>query len=222
MRNTPFFIFLLWGFTSFGKDIHIRVVPVAGGQEISIGSPFVLSSDTIRISQLRFYLSEITYLNGDDTVWQEPQAYRLLSLADSNSLNFLSYLPDEFDFDAIRFNLGVDSLSSSTGAHTGPLDPANGMYWAWHTGYVNLKMEGVCSSCPPPKREFEFHIGGFQSPFNAERVITLPTNQKDIVVFFDVGHVAYAALSMKQYAIMTPGAKAMHLADEASKSFHLK
>lgn len=222
VRSMLVLFFLLMGFTSMGNDIHIRVIPVIGGQEIKIGIPVLLNNDTIRISQLRFYLSEITFMDGGDTVWQEPQGYRLMSLADTNSLGFLSYLPDEFVFNAIRFRLGVDSVSSSTGAHTGALDPANGMYWAWHTGYVNLKMEGVCSGCPPPNKKFEFHIGGFQHPFNAERVITLETGEKEIVVFFDVGRLLYAAFSNKHFTIMTPGPKAMQLAGEASQSFRLK
>jgi hypothetical protein len=174
------------------------------------------------VKTLRFYLSEITYLNSADTVWAEPQGYRLMDIGDSSSLKFHSYIPDDISFDRISFRLGVDSLSSSTGAHTGALDPANGMYWAWHTGYVNLKIEGTCDACPPPKNDFELHIGGFQNPFNAERVITLNTTKNDIEIFFDLANIINEAFSINQYRIMTPGAAAMRIADAAAKSYYIR
>lgn len=174
------------------------------------------------VKTLRFYLSEITYLKDGDTVWTETEGYRLLDIADSATFNISSYVPDGVFFDAIKFRLGVDSVSSSTGAHTGALDPANGMYWAWHTGYVNLKIEGTCDACPSPKKDFEFHIGGFQSPFNAERVINLKTSNHNIEISFDIDSLLNEAFSSNQFRIMTPGAAAMRMADDAAKSFYIK
>jgi hypothetical protein len=209
------FLFLSFLGEGFTTDITIRVTPINTSLTSGEAHPF-------QIKTLRFYLSEITFMNGKDTVWTEPEGYRLIDLADSSSFHIASYVPDGFFFDAIRFRLGVDSVSSSTGAHTGALDPAYGMYWAWHTGYVNLKIEGTCHACPPPKNDFEFHIGGFQSPFNAERVITLKASNNNLEIFFDLANLLKEAFSSNQFRIMTPGAAAMRMADNAAKSFYIR
>ena len=38
--------------------------------------------------------------------------------------------------------LGVDSVLNYNGVHEGALDPINGMYWTWQTGYIHCKLEG--------------------------------------------------------------------------------
>jgi hypothetical protein len=48
----------------------------------------------------------------------------------------------------ITFSAGIDSLTSTAGIQKGVIDPINGMYWAWQSGYVNFKIEGKSSSCP--------------------------------------------------------------------------
>jgi hypothetical protein len=196
-------------------DVMIRITPV---HLTSISG----ESPDYTVKTLRMYLSEISYLKGVDTVWTEPEGYRLLDIGDSSSWQLASFLPDELTFDAIRFRLGVDSISSSTGAHTGALDPAYGMYWAWHTGYVNLKIEGTCSACPSPKNEFELHIGGFQTPYDAERNVTLDVTDTNLEILFDVGAILSYALSQKHFRVMTPSENAMRIADVAAKSFSIK
>jgi hypothetical protein len=210
------------GLPCLGQEVVIKVQPVVEGRSIEIGTGFGLDGDSVSISQLRFYLSEVTFLNDQDTIWTEPEIYRLLNLSDTSTLSFSAYVPHPNRFDAVRFRLGVDSISSSTGAHTGALDPANGMYWAWHTGYVNLKLEGNCNSCPGPPKTFNLHIGGFQSPFDAEREVTLYTADRYVNIYFDIGLILKAAFSNHQYQIMTPGEKAMRIADAAAKAFHLR
>lgn len=216
-RNIPIVTFLIFALSGngFATDIAIHVKPITSSSSSGKNQAF-------EVKTLRFYLSEITYLKDGDTVWTEPEGYRLLDIADSATFNISSYVPDGVFFDAIKFRLGVDSVSSSTGAHTGALDPANGMYWAWHTGYVNLKIEGTCDACPSPKKDFEFHIGGFQSPFNAERVINLKTSNHNIEISFDIDSLLNEAFSSNQFRIMTPGAAAMRMADDAAKSFYIK
>ena len=59
----------------------------------------------------------------------------------------------------IYFQIGIDSLTNVSGDLDGDLDPALGMYWAWNSGYINMKLEGKSSSCKSVKKEFQFHIG---------------------------------------------------------------
>ena len=75
-------------------------------------------------------------------------------------------IPEDTEFDAIQFNLGIDSLTNVSGALGGDLDPTKGMYWTWQNGYVNFKLQGTSDLCNNPKNEFEFHLGGYLKPFN--------------------------------------------------------
>jgi hypothetical protein len=62
---------------------------------------------------------------------------------DENDSNALCLeIPDDIEFDAIQFNLGLDSLTNVSGALGGDLDPTKGMYWTWQNGYVNFKLQG--------------------------------------------------------------------------------
>ncbi len=63
--------------------------------------------------------------------------------------------------DSVSFLLGTSADLNSSGAHSGDLDPMQGMYWAWHSGYINFKLEGVYSK-NGNYQEFRYHIGGFQ------------------------------------------------------------
>ena len=56
----------------------------------------------------------------------------------------------------LSFYIGVDSLYNVSGAQDGALDPLNGMFWTWNTGYINYKFEGFTG-----RKKFEYHLGGF-------------------------------------------------------------
>lgn len=38
----------------------------------------------------------------------------------------------------------------------GDLDPLNGMYWAWNSGYINMKIEGITPKCQDATIYFNF------------------------------------------------------------------
>jgi hypothetical protein len=67
-------------------------------------------------------------------------------------------------YDEIHFLLGVDSIEQASGAQTGALDPARGMFWTWNTGYLSLKMEGTSPDSREPFHAFSYHIGGYRFP----------------------------------------------------------
>ena len=71
------------------------------------------------------------------------------------------------------FTIGVDSARNVSGAQTGALDPALGMFWTWNTGYVMAKLEGTSPASAQPGNRFEYHIGGFKEPDNVIKQVTL-------------------------------------------------
>ena len=72
-------------------------------------------------------------LNKDD--------YFLVNFANAGSTRIsLKTIPASFN--RIAFTIGVDSIRNVSGAQTGALDPANGMFWTWNSGYIMAKLEG--------------------------------------------------------------------------------
>lgn len=62
----------------------------------------------------------------------------------------------------------------------GVLDPVKGMFWAWNTGYIFLKLEGKSTYSKSPSNIFEYHIGGFKQPNNCIRQVTLDLTEKSL------------------------------------------
>jgi hypothetical protein len=85
-------------------------------------------------------------------------------------------------YTAISFTIGVDSARNTSGAQTGALDPINGMFWTWNTGYIMAKLEGTSPKSTAGDKKFQHHIGGFEGANNAVRNITIDLTGKNIVL----------------------------------------
>ncbi len=126
-------------------------------------------------------------------------------------------------FDAIEFNLGIDSLTSSKGISTGVLDPTKGMYWAWHSGFINLKLEGKSNLSTTKKQFFQFNLGGFRNGFYNLQTIQLNTKKSlQINVSVDIFKFLSSIDLQKENHIMTPSKHAVELAKKAVTMFSIK
>lgn len=76
-------------------------------------------------------------------------------------------------YSSVSFLIGVDSIRNVSGAQSGALDPANGMFWDWNTGYIMLKFEGHSPSSTAMAKQLLFHVGGFSGNSNTIRKIIL-------------------------------------------------
>jgi len=85
------------------------------------------------------------------------------------------------EYSSIEFILGVDSLHNCSGAQSGALDPINAMFWTWNTGYIFMKLEGKSTLSNAVGNNLEYHIGGYKSPSNCIRTITLKFDQPLII-----------------------------------------
>ena len=97
----------------------------------------------------------------------------LLDQDDENSLQVLLKEVPYGNYASVSFLIGVDSAHNCSGAQTGDLDPINGMFWTWNSGYVFLKLEGKSPSSKSTGNVLEYHIGGYQQPANCIRPVTL-------------------------------------------------
>ena len=179
--------------------------------------------DSVRIDLVKYYISNIQFLLNDEVVWEERSSYHLVDATVEQSGTLKLNIPVGLKFNALKFGLGIDSATNVGGALGGDLDPTKGMYWTWQNGYINCKIEGVSSLCPTRKNEFQFHLGGYQSPFNAYQSVTLKTsgsNQTDVVL--DIKKVLEAIDLARQNKIMSPGAEAVSLSVIVASAFSCK
>lgn len=106
----------------------------------------------------------------------------LINQEDTNSMQvIINNIPGGI-YSSIQFTLGVDSIDNCSGAQSGALDPVNGMFWAWNSGYIFLKMEGISPASNSTGKRLEYHIGGYKVPNNCVRKINLQFENGGIAV----------------------------------------
>jgi hypothetical protein len=101
---------------------------------------------------------------------------------------------------------------NTTGAHSGALDPSNGMYWSWQSGYINFKIEGVSPSCMTRKNKFQFHIGGYQNPHNTLRNFTINLNKQNLELNLNLEKFFEFTKLSNENQVLIPGSNADQLA----------
>lgn len=217
------------------SNAELRFAPVFAGSPLILGGEEggAASSDGTRISLFRFYVSAVSLWQDGQEVWSEPQSCHLLDASEPSSLLLPLSATSGIHYNSVRFTLGIDSATNAAGAGGGVLDATKGMYWAWHSGYINLKLEGTSPKCTTRKNAFQFHLGGFQNGALCAQEVVLPLSS-DAVSYVGASGVAQSAehtilvdvdamLSQIDLAtramIMTPGEEAVKLSRTAAKMF---
>ncbi|RTY93687.1 MbnP family protein [Flavobacterium sp. GT3R68] len=182
------------------------------------------NKDTLQIDLFKFYLSDIQIFYSDHTVFKQQNSYHLIDIEnpDSNRIPLCDYSKKKIT--KIIFNIGIDSLTSVSGAMADDLDPTKGMYWAWQSGYINMKLEGRSKSCKTRKNAFQFHIGGYLKPEYAMRTITLEPKNATSNLELNVGVATlFSKVALSEInSIMIPGKQAMKFADYSIKMFSIE
>lgn len=130
------------------------------------------AGEAFTISTFKYYISNITLIKMDNSELKLPAAYYLINEADSASKTISIPAPGG-EYRAISFMLGVDSIRNVSGAQTDALDPVNGMFWSWNSGYIMAKLEGTSPVSTAANNALTFHIGGFKGQYSALRTIQL-------------------------------------------------
>jgi hypothetical protein len=181
------------------------------------------ANDTLIITKMKFYLSNVELELEDGSQFKESKSVHLLDAETLSSLEFnLKNVPD-LKIKKIKFNIGIDSLTNVSDKFDGDLDPLLGMYWAWNTGYINMKLEGKSSSCANIKKEFQFHIGGYLPKQNAiqEIEIIVPENKKLISIDVELSKWLDLLKLKESNSIMIPGEKAITMANKYKNMFQI-
>jgi hypothetical protein len=211
------------GYTQEKKDsLLVRLHLNFRNESLELNKKYISDSkDTLQIDVFRFYISNIKLHYLDESSYSEDNSYHLIDIENPNSLQIPILKKSEKTITKVEFSIGVDSLASVSGAMSGDLDPTKGMYWAWQSGFINMKIEGTSSSCKTRKNRFQFHIGGYLKPNYAIRTIELKPINSNLEINVDVAEM-FKYMNLKEInSIMIPGTKAMEVADQAAKMFNV-
>ncbi len=213
-------------FISRYASLQLIIEPIYGNNQLVIDTYLPLSkTDSVQITLLKFYLSNIELLNDKKTVWQESNSVHLMDLEDINSFRIALNVPKSIEFNSIKMNLGIDSLTNVSGALGGDLDPTRGMYWAWQSGYINFKLEGKSPICPTRKHAFQFHLGGYLGTDYAMQLIDFQLSKPvfdTITLQLNIQNFLSRIDLNQQNSIVTPSAEAVVLAQKVAQLFRLK
>jgi hypothetical protein len=123
------------------------------------------------ITNVKYYISNISVTDSAGKIYKQKDGYYLVREDEDSSQDIsLTDIPSG-NYKTLSFLIGVDSLRNCSGAQSGALDPINGMFWTWNSGYIFFKLEGKSPSSKQPGHIFEYHIGGYKEPTNFIREV---------------------------------------------------
>lgn len=190
----------------------ITFLPQWNNQTLKLNTSYCDASisDSVIFTGLRFYISNVQFYQNNQVVYTAPALAYLIDLEGKTQLQFPKLTTP---YNALKFTLGVDSVTNVAGALGNDLDPTLGMYWAWQSGYINLKLEGVSNICKTRNHVFQFHIGGYLQPYQTWQEVTLQNvSSKNINISFDLAQfMAKSGLNIAP-EVMSPNPNAVHLA----------
>jgi hypothetical protein len=207
-----FFVFM-----TFFHQGHTQLnVSVRWGSEpINLEKYYFLGKDSLIFHELKLYLSDFQF--EQETRKQVLVGPRFIDLEDPSSLQLFPDFPVA-EYQSLRFHFGLDSSYHVSESVDGPLNPMNGMYWAWNSGYIQFKCTGTSSSIPLTDQTFEYHLGGYRQPFETNESINLAIKGNtlilDIKPFFEQA-VDFPLVQR----VLIPGKLAQSYCRELSKNF---
>lgn len=218
----PFFSGVLSGQTVISFE------PVLDGQALVLDAGSATgfegaAAGAKKVEVLRWYLSNLELLRDGKAVFTPQKRHHLFDAEKPASLRLQLATEPDLSYDELRFTLGVDSLTAASGVFGEDLDPTNGMYWTWRSGYINFKLEGRSPECPARKNRFQFHVGGFQRPFAAQRIVRLAVSPaKNIRIMVDLDRFFAAVDLAEEYQVMSPDVGSAEMANLLVEMFQLK
>jgi hypothetical protein len=151
--------------------------------------------DTVAISDLKYYISHVKLIREDNSI---------LNLQNNNLLDFITNKTEinlevpAGKYKAVSFYLGVDSVNNSSGLQQGDLDPANGMFWTWSTGYIYYRLKARHGF---DNKGIVYDIGGAQHLLSFTFDLSTYKVSKDIITVVINNNVAAVFNSPNQLVL---------------------
>jgi len=218
--------------TQYGKT-KLEFFNNVGSSKLNMNTQWYKNEngDSFMVSKFNYYISNVklTGVSGTGN-YAEPNSYHLVQESDASSQSFdMSNVPYG-KYSSITFTIGIDSLMNVSGAQAGALDPLNGMFWDWNTGYIMMKFEGTSPQAKTTNGVLQLHLGGFSGANSVVKTVTLSFDEP-IQVGGNTPHVHLTADVLALFkspnkidfsntaTIMTPGAAAKKIADNYANMF---
>ncbi len=171
----------------------------------------------ITFSKVKFYVGNFRSYKQGYADSNQLNKYYLIDFSDSRKSDINIEL--KAFSDSICFLIGTDSTVNVGGLFEGALDPINGMYWAWNSGYINTKIEGSSSIASSPNKKFEYHIGGYTSPFRTTQEYCFKPNVNEVIFKVDLSKIINSNLLVSEPSITIPGENAKIFAEKFKSTF---
>lgn len=212
------------------QTINIQFRNTIGDKTLQLGETYKTSlGEDVIINRFKYYVSNIHLIDSSGKSVSVSNDYFLVDEADSLSKTIVITAPTK-QIAAIEFLLGVDSIKNVSGVQTGALDPMNGMFWTWNSGYIMAKLEGISSAAKVPGNLFSQHVGGFKNGENVVKKILLTvdrrpsTEVRNLVIAADINKWFQSVHNIKiaEHPIChSPGSLAMQIADNYATMFKI-
>ncbi len=210
-------------------DVVLRFVPTYSGKPIVLEEHYykLPGGDSVMFETFKAYVSAVVLFQDNKMITAENNDAHLLNASDAETMNFSVMISNTATFNSIHFNLGVDSITSTSGALGGDLDPAKGMFWTWQSGYINCKIEGRSNLCKTRHNEFQLHLGGYAQPNNSLQNIVVKVDKpvpegEEVIIEIPLDKFLTQVDLRKQNAIMSPGQDAVIVAKKLAAVFEVK
>ena len=216
--KVSFFLFFL----SFGYSLNcygqLSIFPTWNKKALELQHVYLnQNNDSISFSTLKIYFSDFRFKDKISGRITSIDTLIFYDLADSSTHSFFNDL-NLSNYESVAFTLGLDSSKNVSGELENAYDPLLGMYWAWNTGYIYLKIMGKSSTVPSNSHEFEFHLGGYRSPFATAQTIQVNLNDQNI--YFDLEKLFSESINLtKNHHIMLPCKDAFLISQGLSACF---
>ncbi len=209
---------LLISLKFFGQDaLRLTFNPVFNGKPLVDGQRyFTQNNDSVQVDVFRIYVSGFRLYKDGKEVHAVKDSYYLLDIAKPESFHRVAPLPKNLQFDEMRFYFGIDDVTNNKGVGDGDLDPANDMYWAWQTGYINMKLEGTYGKNREP---YQFHLGGFLKPYASFTEVHLAAKSNSLNIGIDLGMFFQHVFLNSVSAVLSPGKSGVELSGTAAQMF---
>jgi hypothetical protein len=150
----------------------------------------------VKINTVKYYISNVVLTEEDGTELVIEDSYHLVDASKEESLLFRLEDVPSGTYDKISFMVGVDAPRNTEGAQEGALDPANGMFWSWNSGYIFLKLEG---SYGETDEDFSYHIGGFEGEHASQQQVNIMLHGSSLGVHDDELSTVHTIVNLEEF-----------------------
>ncbi len=210
-----FFLSFVYSLNCYGQ---LSIIPTWNKKPLELQHVYLnQNNDSISFSLLKIYFSDFRFKDKISGKITSIDTLIFYDLSDSSTHSFFNDL-NLSNYESVAFTLGLDSSKNVSGELENAYDPLLGMYWAWNTGYINVKILGESSAVSSNSHEFEFHLGGYRSPFATAQTIQVDLN--DQYIYFDLEKLFSESINLtKNHHIMLPCKDAFLISQGLSACF---